>query len=174
MNLNKLWEIVRDREVWRVAVHGVAKTQTRLSNNNNWLEPLGKLLLGFLPWPQADADRCTSFSTHMSGAQAENTWIAGDWPVWGSVDIPLWAVAPSSLFICSCWIPSLLMWWPKAFRVSTTRKKESIRSSTACAPSLEGNAESLWPDPVHGASHRGHSHPPPVGMYSKVLKKHLR
>ena len=25
MNLGKLWEMVRDREAWRVAVHGVAK-----------------------------------------------------------------------------------------------------------------------------------------------------
>ena len=28
MNLGKLWEIVRDRENWHDAVHGVAKTQT--------------------------------------------------------------------------------------------------------------------------------------------------
>ena len=28
MNLGKLWEIVRDREVWRAAVHGFAKSQT--------------------------------------------------------------------------------------------------------------------------------------------------
>ena len=27
-NLGKLWEMVRDREVWRVAVHGIAKSQT--------------------------------------------------------------------------------------------------------------------------------------------------
>ena len=32
MNLSKLWEIVRDREAWPVAVHGVARNQTRLSN----------------------------------------------------------------------------------------------------------------------------------------------
>ena len=32
MNLDKLQEIVRDREAWHVAVHGVAKNQTRLND----------------------------------------------------------------------------------------------------------------------------------------------
>ena len=32
MNLGKLQEMVRDREAWRAAVHGVAKSQTQLDD----------------------------------------------------------------------------------------------------------------------------------------------
>ena len=35
MNLSKLPEIVEDRGAWRAAVHGVGKSQTQLSDNNN-------------------------------------------------------------------------------------------------------------------------------------------
>ena len=32
MSLSELWELVIDREAWRVGIHGVAKSWTRLSN----------------------------------------------------------------------------------------------------------------------------------------------
>ena len=32
VNLSELWELVMDREAWHGAIHGVAKSRTRLSN----------------------------------------------------------------------------------------------------------------------------------------------
>ena len=40
MSLNKLWEIVKDRETWCAAIHGVAKSWTQPSDRTTITNPM--------------------------------------------------------------------------------------------------------------------------------------
>ena len=61
MGLSKFWEIVKDRETYRAAVHGVAKSWTRLSNRTTATKgSLGGSLVKNLPTNTRDTgDGCS-------------------------------------------------------------------------------------------------------------------
>ena len=48
MDLNKTWEILKDREAQRAGIHGVTRSWTRLRDNNNKISFVGEKC--FLPY----------------------------------------------------------------------------------------------------------------------------
>ena len=54
MSLSKLWELVMDREAWCTAAHGVAKSQTRLSDRTE----LNRKIITLSKVSQKEKDKC--------------------------------------------------------------------------------------------------------------------
>ena len=65
MSLSKLWELVKDREARRAAIHGVTKSRTRLSNWTD-MQPTIHELWYICIWPTGDVlknHRCPPYYT---------------------------------------------------------------------------------------------------------------
>ena len=75
MNLSELQEFVMDREAWRAAIHGVAKSQTRLSD---WTELNWESIRLLSPWP----------------SPGKNMWSGLPFPPLG--DLPDLGIKPAS------------------------------------------------------------------------------
>ena len=83
MNLGKLWEMVRDREAWPAAVHGVTRSQTQLSNWTTTTQENSRCWQKRCAQRKASAfssilkDCCISLPSSHAGANPEEILLLG-------------------------------------------------------------------------------------------------
>ena len=76
MNLSKLWEMVKDREAWRAAAHGVAGSRTRMNSWTTEQQQQASFLQGMGDLPRPEVEPWVPFV----GRQILNHWATSEVP----------------------------------------------------------------------------------------------
>ena len=94
MSLRKLWEMVKDREAWHAAAHGIAKRQTQLTKQHRTLQHKEWSLI------------CAHFKNHLGGCRISRQNAEGGKTIelyYGCVSLPLWGRGKGTFCPKSLW-----------------------------------------------------------------------